>query len=101
MLGAKADGKPVQQIDCADQQRKVDNLFLGEMRTQCVEYVLGRMSIGDTRDRFGPGESGALALGIERRLLPGIEHVETLLGLTGLARVLAVDVETIGASVDL
>src|SRR5918995_3360087 len=59
------------------------------------------MRLGDERERFGPLQRGALARRVVRRLAPCVEAVEALFGLAIRARVLAVHVQTIGATVDL
>ena len=40
-----------------------------------------RMPFGEPRQRLGPAERGALAIGIARGLAPGRQQVDALLGL--------------------
>ena len=59
------------------------------------------MSVGDERDGFGVGESGAFAIAVPRAFAPRVKRVEALFGFTYSAQVLPVHVEAVGASVDL
>jgi len=59
------------------------------------------VGIADEGDRFRPLERGALALGVERGFAPGVQRVEALLGFPGVAGVLGVHVDAVGAAVDL
>jgi hypothetical protein len=59
------------------------------------------MRVRDFSDRLGPFERRAFSIGKERRLAPGVEGVDTLLGFTVEPRVLRVHVDAIGAAVDL
>jgi len=59
------------------------------------------VTLGNVRHRFGPRERRALALVEERRLAPGIERVEALLGFALGAGILGVHVETVSTAVDL
>src|SRR6476659_9715695 len=59
------------------------------------------MRLGELRDRLGPLERGALAVGEERCLPPGAERVETLLRLAPEACLLGVHVDAVGTAVDL
>src|SRR5690606_8101608 len=75
-------------------------LFL-EHRTDRLVDVVWHVRVAEQRDRFGPGKRGALALGEERRLAPGAERVDALLGLAGCPRIFRVHVDAVGARVDL
>jgi len=100
-LDAEGDGEPIPAIDGDDGQGEVDQLLFGEVLAHLlierVRYVVRR----DERDGLGPGQRGALALGVERRLGPGGEDVEALFALAGGARILAVHVQAVGTAVEL
>jgi hypothetical protein len=55
----------------------------------------------DERDRLAQLQRRALAIAIDRALLPCVEHVQPLLHLAGGARVLPMHVEAERAPVDL
>src|SRR5205085_11226993 len=61
-----------------------------------VRRTLGR----DQSQRVGPGQSGTLAITVDRRLMPGGEEIDALLGLAIPAGLLAVHVDAIGAAVE-
>src|SRR5262249_18745925 len=55
----------------------------------------------DARDGLGPLERRALTIAEERRLPPGVERVEALLGFACVPGVLGVHVDAVRAAVDL
>ena len=64
-------------------------------------HCVGGMAISDAGYRFTLGDSGALAVGVIRRLTPGIETVKTLLGFSICTRILPVHINAISAAVNL
>src|SRR5262249_12731790 len=96
-----AGREPVPEIDHADKVGEIDDLLVGKMLAQGRVVRIGRTGLRNARERVGPRQCGTLRRRVLRRLPPRIEHIEPLLGLAGLARVLAVTIETIGAAVDL
>jgi hypothetical protein len=66
MLGAQADRQPVPQIDHADQDGEIGNAFGVELLLQLRIDIVRGAGLGNQRQRFGPGQRGALAWRIER-----------------------------------
>ena len=64
-------------------------------------HVIGGVGLRDKRDGFGPGESGAFAVGEEGSLASGFESVEALLGFSSGAGVDGMHVQAISTPVDL
>src|SRR5579871_5652374 len=62
---------------------------------------IGHVPLVNQRDGFGPGKRGSFAVGEERRLAPGVERVETLLGLARCSGVFRVHIEAESAAIDL
>ena len=58
-----------------------------ELPAHALEQRIRHARVGQTRQCLGPLERGALAIGEERRLAPGVERVDALLGFAGLPRV--------------
>src|SRR5438105_49210 len=59
------------------------------------------MAFRDPGDGLGKRECRAFALGVKRRLLPRVEHVESLLGLAEGAGVFRMHIEAIRTPIDL
>jgi len=59
------------------------------------------MAFRDSGDGVSKRERRAFALGVKGRLLPRVEHVESLLGLAEGAGLFRMQVETIRAPIDL
>ena len=59
------------------------------------------MGLRDAGQGIGPRQRRAFSRRVERRFVPGIEQIKTLLALALAASVLAVHVETVCAAVDL
>src|SRR5258708_9597393 len=59
------------------------------------------MAFRDPGDGIGKRERRAFALGVKRRLLPRVQHVESLLGLAEGAGVFRMQIEAIRTSIDL
>lgn len=78
--------EPVPPVDGHHGQRELHELRLGEVLAYRRVDVVGHVRVPNEREALGPFERRALAVGIERRLAPRVEQVETLLGLTGRAR---------------
>ena len=76
-------------------------LVLRELLPHALVHVIWDTSLGDERERFSPLQRGALPRRVVRRLAPCVKAVEPLFGLADCARILAVHVQTIGATVDL
>ncbi len=60
VLIAKADGHSIPQIDHADQDREINDLFVAELRLQRLIGVVRRVRVGNAGDRVGPGQRRAL-----------------------------------------
>ena len=98
---AEADRHAVPAIHRGDRQRQVDQLFLAELPTRLFVDLVRHVVYGDERDGFRPGQRRSLALGEERGLAPGNERVEALFGFAARPRGLRMQVDSIGAAVDL
>jgi hypothetical protein len=79
----------------------VHQLVLRELLPHALVHLVWDVVLGDERERFGPLQRGALARRIVWRVAPRVEAVEPLFGLAVRARILAVHVQTVGATVDL
>jgi hypothetical protein len=71
-----------------DPQGQIHALLVVELRAHIGADLVGDVAVGDVGHRLRPGQRGALALGVVRRLAPGVEPVEALLGLAAGARIL-------------
>src|SRR5262249_15717713 len=101
MLQTKAYTDPVQQVYVTDEHRQIDNLLVGKVCSQAIEYRV-RSTIGaKPRQCFGPGEGSTLARGIDGRFMPGWNEVQALSGLAETPRIFGVFVDAEGALVDL
>ena len=73
----------------------------GSFSENCARFVvdrIGHVIHGVKRDGLGPRQSGALAIGEERRLAACVEQIEPLLGFTRGAPVFRMNVQTERAS---
>src|SRR3977135_642583 len=98
---AERHREAVPAVDDDNRKRQCDNLRFVELRFHTLVDLVRHMRVRNARDRLGPFERGALAIAEERRLPPGVEGVDALLGFAREARLLRVHVEAIGAAVDL
>jgi len=98
---AERDQKPVPGIDRSDSEGEVDEFVGSEVRLDALVDVVRDVSLGNQGDCFGPLERSALTVGIEGGFSPGIEEIETLLGLAEGARVFGVHIEAVGTAIDL
>src|SRR5215472_2599633 len=80
---------------------KVDQLSLVEVLASLLVDLIGRVRLGDERQRLGPSQRCAFAVGKERRFPPGVESTEPLFGFAIGTGVLGMHVDAIGAAVDL
>src|SRR5262245_28233609 len=94
------DGDAVPAVDGDHRERQGDEFLFRELRPHALVEFVRRVILGDQRQRVGPGECGALAVGEEGRFPPGAQAVEALLGFAFRARVLAVHVDAERAAVD-
>src|SRR5262245_7487787 len=101
MLQTKADADSVQQVDVTDEHRQINNLLVGKVCSQSIEYTVRRTIGAKPRQCFGPGEGSTLACGIDGRFMPGRNEVQALRRLPETACILGVFVDTEGALVDL
>jgi hypothetical protein len=100
-FGAEADGEAVPGVDGGDEEGEVGELFVGKVGADAfVDGVVG-VGLGDEGEGFGPFEGGTFLGGITGIFAPGVEGVETVLGLAEGAEVLPMHVDTVGATVDL
>src|ERR1700682_2272448 len=97
----KADLDPVPGVDLRDQQGELHLLVLGKVLAQRLVGIVRRMGLGHQRQSFGPAQRGSLAVGIKRGLAPRAEKMKPVLGLSVLAGICYVMVDTEGASVNL
>src|SRR5579864_3498867 len=77
---AQADRDPVPGIDLGHRQGEIDDFLLGELLSRDLVHFVRRVGLAYERQSFGPLQRRPLAVGVERRLAPGIESIETLLG---------------------
>ena len=98
---AETDRDAVPAIDDIDHQRELDLLLLGELGLQGFTGTFQLVSFGEPRQRLGPAERGAFAIGIAGGLPPGRQQVDALLGLSFRARVRCMHIDAVGAAVDL
>jgi hypothetical protein len=61
----------------------------------------GHVAVAEPGHRLGPGERGALSLGVDGRLAEHGEQIDALRALAGGVEILAVHVDAEGAAVDL
>src|SRR5215831_15601856 len=101
MLQTKADTDSVQQVDVTDEHRQINNLLVGKVCLQSIEYMVGCTIGAEPRQGFGPGEGSTLARGIDGRFMPGRNEVQALRRLAEAACILGVFVDTEGALIDL
>src|SRR6266568_2824940 len=85
--GTERNSQAVPGIDAGNGQSQIGYFFLAEVLANFVVHCVGGMAISDASHGFTPSDGGALAAGVVRRLLPGIETVKTLLGFSIGARV--------------
>src|SRR5450759_4735420 len=97
---AERDRETVPAVDGHDRQREIDELSLAELLSSQLVHLVGDVFDADARDRFGPGERRALALGEERRLAPQANGVQPLFRFAERSRDLGVHVGAIRAAVD-
>lgn len=78
---ACGDRDAVPGVGRRDRPDQLGELFVVEVFACGVERFAGSVRVGELRDRVGELERGALALAEERRLMPGGDGEERLLGL--------------------
>src|SRR5262245_28315330 len=81
---AERDEQTIPAVDRHHGHRQLDQLGLAEVLARLRMNLVRDMAVGDVRDRFAPGERGALAIGVVRRLAPRVEPVQPLLALAEL-----------------
>jgi hypothetical protein len=87
---AQCDGQAVPRVDRGHHERKINDLFFVEEFADFFVDGIGNVGLGNQGDSFGPGQRGTFAIAVERGFPPGIEFVQTLLGLAQGACVLRV-----------
>ena len=80
-LSAHCDSKAVPGVDGGQVKHQRNQLPFVEVRSCALEDRVGHMAFRDPGNGLGKRERRAFALGVKRRLLPCVEHVESLLGL--------------------
>jgi hypothetical protein len=80
-------------------QMQVGELLGVEMARGLVVGGRREVRVGDEGDGVGERQRRSLALVEEGRLVPGSDRVQPLLRFVGLARVLGVQVDAVGAAV--
>src|SRR5699024_6494909 len=98
---ACADDQAVPAVDGDDDEVQVDQLVRTEMPSDLLIDVVRHVRVGHAGDGLGPGQCGALAFAVARRLAPAAEQIQTLLVLAAGTRVLAAHVQAVGTAVDL
>ena len=78
---SKSDANPVPRVDRRYRKRQVDQFLLVEFRFGDLKYLVRHVSLGDQRQRLGPSERRAFAVGVKGRFTPGIQQIKPLLGL--------------------
>jgi hypothetical protein len=97
----KRHGKPVPRIDQADGDRELDQLGVVEVLADVLELLILDGPVGQSRELLRPGECGPFTPGEDRCLPPCGNQMHALLGLAILPGFTAVQIDTIGAAVDL
>jgi hypothetical protein len=100
-LGTHRDSKAVPGVDGGQGKHQRNQLRFVEVRSCALEDRVGHMTFCDPGDGLGKRERRAFALGVKRRLLPHVQHVEFLLGLAEGAGVFRMCVEAIRAPIDV
>lgn len=96
---AGRDGDPVPGVDRGDLPDQVGELLGVEMARGLVGGGRREVRVGDAGDGVGERQRRSLALVEEGRLVPGSDRLQPLLRFVGLARVLGVQVDAVGAAV--
>ena len=100
-LGTHRDSKAVPGVDGGQGKHQRDQLLLIEVRSCALEDRVGHVAFRDSGDGLGKRERRAFALGVKGRLLPRVEHVESLLGLAEGAGIFRMQIEAIRTPIDL
>ena len=98
---AEADRQPIPAINGYHRQRKVDQLFLGEVLARFFINVVGYVINGDKRHGLRTCQSYPLALGKKGGFSPGNKGIKTLFGFAARPRGFRMQVDSIRAPVDL
>src|SRR5262245_58849169 len=64
--GAERDRNAIPSVDRDHRHRQGDEFLLGEVLSHFLVERVRHMVFGDQRERFGPGQCGAFAIGEER-----------------------------------
>ena len=84
-LGTHRDSKAVPGVDGGQGKHQRNQFVIVEVRSCALEDRVGHMALRDPGDGVSKRERRAFALGVRRRLLPRVEHVESLLGLAAVS----------------
>src|SRR5437763_7711829 len=85
--GAHGDGDTVPSVDGGDGIGQIDQFVFREFLADGFVEFIGNVILRDQRERFGPFQSGAFARREKGSFAPGIERIESLLGVAGGASV--------------
>src|SRR5882724_12606179 len=100
-LSTHRDGKAVPGVDGGQGKHQRNHLLFVEVRSCALEDRVGHMALRDPGDGVSKRERRAFALGVKRRLLPRVQHIESLLGLAEGAGVFRMHIEAIRTPIDL
>ena len=100
-LSAHRDSEAVPGVDGGQGKHQRNEFLFVEVRSCALEDCVGHMAFRDPGDGLGKRERRAFALGVKRRLLPRVQHVESLLGLAEGAGIFRMQIEAIRTPIDL
>src|SRR5580765_546950 len=100
-LQAEADAEAVPRIHAGDGQGQIDQSLVVELFAHLGVHVVRRLRLRQQGQRFGPGQCGAFARIVESGFAPDAEAVQALLAFARRARFAQMQVDAVGAAVDL
>lgn len=101
MRRPEADLQPVPGIDGPNLQGDLHLLRRGEVRLEEGIVLVRRAGLGNQGERLGPGQSRPLAVAVERRFTPGIQHVKPHFHRAMLSGIGGVHMDAEGTAIDL
>src|SRR5215470_12650467 len=82
---AESDIEPVEAVDRGNHEGQDRQLLLGEFGPRSLVDIVGDTRRGKSRQRLRPAECRTFPRAVEGRVAPGIEEIDTPLGLANLA----------------
>ena len=73
------NSETVPAVDCDNGQREIDEFLFCKMRPNGLVRLIRHVIDTDERDRFCPGQRGALSFRVVRALAPEAHGIQTLL----------------------